>query len=166
MIELLCDEYKTWQEDPICQVCDNSEMGVADHAINLKVFPSPRKEIWSCGHCGTEYIDTINIRVEWTPAKYLYGREPFKTRIHFEREDGNSLELATVSWSGVDADTVAWPDESLAGLVNTFFGEAVFESMLQDYVNGMMRDGAPVKVDNLGPHMIPETLGFFRAIEI
>ena len=166
MIELLCDEYKTWQEDPICQVCDNSEMGVADHAINLKVFPSPRKEIWSCGHCGTEYIDTINIRVEWTPAKYLYGREPFKTRIHFEREDGNSLELATVSWSGIDADTVAWPDESLAGLVDTFFGEAVFESMLQDYVNGMMRDGAPVKVDNLGPHMIPETLGFFRAIEI
>ena len=76
------------------------------------------------------------------------------------------LELATVSWSGIDADTVAWPDESLAGLVNTFFGEAVFESMLQDYVNGMMRDGAPVKVDNLGPHMIPETLGFFRAIEI
>ena len=90
MVELICDEYKTWQEDPICQVCDNSEMDVADHAINLKVFPSPRKESWACGHCGTEYIDTINIRVEWTPAKYLYGREPSKTRIHFERADGNS----------------------------------------------------------------------------
>jgi len=166
MIELLCDEYKTWQEDPICQVCDNSVMELAEDAENRELCPSPRAELSACNNCGTTYIDTINIRVQWMPAKYLYDREPFKTRLYFETVDGNSLELSTVSWGGVDADIVAWPDESLAGLVNKFFGEEVFESMLQDYVNGMKKDGAPVKVEGLGQHMIPETLGFFRAIEI
>lgn len=172
MTELLGDDYKAWQHDPICQVCDNSEMElVHNEAICRGYYPSPRVEDWECNNCGTEHVDRINIRVEWKVKEFLYGLKHDRVAFLFETIDGNRLELTAVSWKGLIEDQiVAWPSEEMGKVVDLLFGQPVFERARFMYIDGECREGAKIERSRFGESkLLPyndEILGVFRPIEI
>lgn len=169
-LELKGDDYKSWQHDPMCQVCNDSEMElVHSEAICRGYYPSPRVETWECKKCGTEYVDTINIQVHWAKKGYLYGRKSDQVAFLFETIDGNRLELTSVSWNGlVDDYIVAWPSEEMGKVVDLLFGQPVFEHARFLYVDGGLEEGAKIERSSLGKFNTyrDDILGFFRAIEI
>lgn len=172
MTELLCDEYRTWQHDPICQVCNNSEMELVNNeAICRGYYPSPRVEDWECKNCGTEYVDMINIRVEWKVKDSLYDLNSDRVAFLFETIDGNRLELTAVNWKGlVEDQLVAWPSEEMGKVVDLLFGQPVFEHARFLYIDGGHREGAKIERSHLVESKLrpysDEILGFFRPIEI
>jgi len=172
MPELTGNNYRAWQSDPLCQICNDSEMELIENGIvSGGYFPSPRVETWECKGCCTEYVDTINVKVYWEKKAHLYGRSSEQVAFLFETVNGNRVELTAVNWNNLIEDyIVAWPPPEMGKVVDLMFGQPVFEHARFLYVEGGLEEGSEIERSHLAISKLNdashETLGFFRAIEI
>ena len=141
MVELLCDEYKTWQLNMTCRACDNSDLMKVDDYDSSECYRlGYRQEVWECTSCLTRHVDTINIKMEWSKRTFLYDREASRVTFMFERTDASRLELVGVNHAGAmsgDPRLVAFPSYQDFPVIDAFFGhEGAGDAAMYGYVEG------------------------------